>query len=160
MNNKWQNSLRQWCRKKSFLNWDCVSILWYYCIGTNFSMSHTTQKSTFYFFLGKLKVYILFPCRLLLLQYRKPSSSTPTCRWPRQLLSGKQNHPLRIDMVHQRYRVPSWLQMIISGQDLAFQPSFEVGGFKVDSLFFLTRSPDFLRWECPPLDQKCQCPST
>lgn len=41
--------------------------------------------------------------RLWLLQYRKPGSSIQTCRWPRRLLSGKQNRPLRIDTVQQRW---------------------------------------------------------
>lgn len=63
-------------------------------------------------------------------------------------------------MVRQRYEVPSSLQTIISGQGLASQPPFEVEGLKVDYLFFLTCSLDFLRWECPRLDEKCQWPST
>lgn len=99
----------------------------------------------------------LFPCRLWLSQYRKPSSSIQTCRWPRQLLSGKQNHPLRIDMAHQRYTRHLDSKKIISGQDLASQPAQRFRDLKVDYLFFFICSLDFPRRECPPLDQTWNC---
>lgn len=99
----------------------------------------------------------LFPFRLWLLPYRRPSSSIQTCRWLRQLLSGKQNHPLRTDTVHQRY---SWHLDAMQQWMRFLHPlnSFEVKGFNIH-VSFLCCSPDFLRRECPPLDKKRQCPT-
>lgn len=43
-------------------------------------------------------------------------------------------------------RVPSWLQTIISGQDLASQPSFEIKGFK-GRLYLLSLLAVLISWD-------------
>lgn len=99
----------------------------------------------------KLKIFIVFsvsrgsscPCRLWLLQYRKPSSSIQTCRWPRRSSLGKPNHPLRIDMAPHRYsrcRGSDWR--------LCLERLW---------LWLVSSSVSFLlEQECPRVDQRCQ----
>lgn len=97
--------------------------------------------------------------RLWLLQYRKPGSSIQTCRWPRRLLSGKQNRPLRIDTVQQR-----WSFHFDSKRKKKCCPRFPHSASSQNEDVtcwpspLLSNSPDLLSWQCHPLDIECQCP--
>lgn len=102
----------------------------------------------------KFKVFFIFLPRLWPLPYRRPSSSTQTCRWQRQWLSGKQSHPPKTATGRQRYGPSLCFKTVIRGLYYSLQTESR-GVFFCEVIGWLTLlsllicSCDSSSLECP-----------